>query len=246
MDLKNFWDIFTDKFSSLIIHPQYFIKKYTNNSIKFALHYARGTLLDVGCGRMPYKKEFLPCVDKYIGLDHPEAAKYYKGKEKPDILADSTQIPLPDNSCDTVTCFQVLEHLPEPIKALEEMRRVLKKNGRIIISTIQFYPLHDEPYDYYRYTKYGLSHLLHHVNLVELKHREEGNVFTLIFQSLNIYLMFILKNMVKSDKRKIIALLLAPFFLSITTFLNLLTFVFLALDKKSRFGIIHTLVAEKK
>lgn len=246
MDLKNFWDIFTDKFSSLIIHPQYFIKKYTNNSVKLALHYAKGTLLDIGCGRMPYKKTFLPYVDKYIGLDHPEVAKYYKGEEKPDIFADSTQIPLPNNYCDTITCFQVLEHLPDPIKALKEMYRVLKKNGRIIISTIQFYPIHDEPYDYYRYTKYGLKHLLEQANFVELKHTEEGNVFTLIFQSINIYLMFILKGITKNNRLKIIALILAPIFLSITTFLNLLTFVFLVLDKKSKFKIIHTVVAEKK
>jgi len=245
MNFKNYWDIFTDKFSSLIIHPQYFIKRYTNNSVKLALQYAKGTLLDVGCGRMPYKKEFLPCIDKYIGLDHPEVAKYYKGEEKPDIFADSTQIPLPSSSCDTVTCFQVLEHIPEPIKALKEMHRVLKKNGIIIISTIQYYPLHDEPYDFYRYTKYGLSHLLHQANFVELKHKEEGNIFTLLFQSINIYLMFILENTSKRDGQKLITILLAPFFLSVTTLLNLLTFVFLPFDNKSKFRIIHTLVAEK-
>lgn len=245
MDLKNLWDNFTDKYSSLIIHPQYFIKKYTNNSTEMAIKYASGTLLDIGCGRMPYKSKLLPYLKKYIGLDHPKVAKLYQGKERPDILADVTNIPLANDSCDTITCFQVLEHLPDPNKGLEEMYRVLKKNGRIIISTIQFYPLHDKPYDYYRYTKYGLEHLLTQCGFVVLKHKEEGNVFTLVFQSINIYLMFILKDLIKQDTGKVLAFLLAPFFLTITIFINLLTFPFLSLDKNSRFRIIHTVVAKK-
>lgn len=246
MNLKNIWDSFTDRYSYLFIHPQYFVKKYTNNSIEMATKYASGTLLDIGCGRMPYKNKFLPFIKKYIGLDHPEVAKLYKGKEKPDILADTTKVPLPNGSCDTITCFQVLEHLPDPSKGLEEMNRILQKNGRIIISTIQFYPLHDEPHDYYRFTKYGLSHLLKQSGFVVLKHKSDGNVFTLIFQSINIYLMTILKGLAKQDLGKVLAFCLAPFFLAITTTNNLLTLPFLSLDRNSSFRIIHTVVAKKK
>lgn len=246
MNLKNLWDNFTDKHSSLIIHPQYFIKKYSNHSINVALKYASGVLLDIGCGRMPYKKKFLTHVDKYIGLDHPKVAKLYKGNEKPDILADATDIPLPDKYCDTIICFQVLEHLPHPADAINKMSRVLKKNGTIIFSTIQLYPLHDKPHDYYRYTKYGLNNLLKQGGFVKIHHEEEGNVFVLMFQSFNIYLMFLLKNIIKHDLGKLFAVLIAPFFFTITTLINVITFPFLLLDKKSSFTIIHTVAARKK
>ncbi len=242
---KILWDKFTDKYSSLIFHPQYFIKKYSNNSIKLAIKYAKGTLLDVGCGRMPYKNMFLLSVNKYIGLDHPEVAKLYKGEEKPDILADATKIPLSDSSSDTITCFQVLEHLPEPQEALKEIARVLKPGGKLILSTVQAYPLHDEPHDYYRYTKYALKNLLKNVHLKVIKVETEGNIFTLIFQSFNIYLMLILKRMINKKNTKPIAIFLIPFFLSITTLTNLITLPLLSIDKNSKFSTNLTIVAKK-
>lgn len=246
LNFKTIWDKFTDKYSSLPLHPQYFLKKYNYAAIKFALNYAKGILLDIGCGRMPYKRALLPYIKKYIGLDSPETSKMYHGKDRPDIFADATKIPLPKASCDTILLLQVLEHLPEPQRAIEEIVRVLKPNGVLILSTIQSYPTHDEPYDFYRYTKYGIKHLLEKGGLKIIKHKGEGNVFTLSFQSFNVYLMLILKSLTKQKNGKLIAAFLAPVFLCITTVSNLITLPFLLLDKKSKFRIIHTVVAKRK
>ena len=245
MNLKNLWDIFTDRYSFLPIHPQYYIKGYTNNAIDIAVKYSRGILVDIGCGRMPYREKFLKRVEKYIGVDSPDSSKYYDGKIKPNIYADATSIPLPNGYCDTVLLSQVLEHLPDPDKSVKEAARILKKDGNLIVSTIQSYPLHDEPYDFYRYTKYGLKSLLERNGFRLLMVREDGNVFVQGFQGFNIYLMLILKNLIKNSFGKVFALMLTPIFLTLTFISNLITYPLTYLDKHSNFRIIITVVAKR-
>jgi len=79
---------------------------------------------------------------------------------KPDIVMDVTNLEFNDNSFDLVIMMEVLEHVKEPKKALSEIYRVLSHNGKLIMSTPFILGIHDEPYDYYRYTKYGLEYLL--------------------------------------------------------------------------------------
>ena len=243
--LKSLWDIFTDRYSFFPIHPQYYTKKYTRTGIDLSIKYARGTLLDIGCGRMPYKERLLKGAEKYIGLDQPNTAKFYKGKEKPDIFADATAIPLKSNSCNTVIALQVLEHLPEPLKALQEAYRVMSPRGMLILSTIQSYPTHDEPYDYYRYTRFGLEYLVKQARFKVKNTISEGNIFILIEQSFNVYLMLKLKQLSLSPLGKILAILLLPFILVLTLVLNLLSLPFQYIDRRSNFRIVQTLVASK-
>ena len=79
---------------------------------------------------------------------------------KPDIVMDVTNLEFNDNSFDLVIMMEVLEHVKEPKKALSEIYRVLSDNGKLIMSTPFILGIHDEPYDYYRFTKYGLEYLL--------------------------------------------------------------------------------------
>lgn len=245
MSFKYMWDRFSDSYSSLIFHPQYFLKKYNRTAINLAEKYTKGILLDIGCGRMPYRERLLPKLKKYIGLDSPVTAKLYHGEEKPDILADATNIPLNNRSIDTILSLQVLEHLPKPQESIAEIKRLLKKDGILILSTVQYYPLHDEPFDFFRYTKYGLRKLLEEHNLKIIHLKEEGNIFVLIGQSFNLYLMLILKNLIKTPSGKILTIFVLPIFLLATTTINFLIYPLSFLDPKSNFRIIHTLVARK-
>jgi len=68
-------------------------------------------------------------------------------------------LPFKDAVFDTVLCNEVLEHVPEPARLMAEVARVLKPGGVLLLTTPQTWGLHMEPYDFYRYTKYGLRYL---------------------------------------------------------------------------------------
>src|SRR6185437_14227494 len=123
-------------------------------SLKQCAPYIKGTTLDVGCGHKPYEKTFFSGAKKYTGMD------YLTDRSKPDVVGSATDIPLDDASFDTVVCTEVLEHVPDPLKALREMYRVLKPGGYLILSTPMYWPRHEVPYDYFRYPYDGLLHLV--------------------------------------------------------------------------------------
>jgi SAM-dependent methyltransferase len=67
-------------------------------------------------------------------------------------------LPFEVASFDTVVCTEVLEHVPEPAQVVREIARVLKPNGYVILTTPLYYPIHEEPYDFFRFTPFGLRH----------------------------------------------------------------------------------------
>lgn len=114
--------------------------------------------MDIGCGNGGLR-ELLPDTVRYIGIDYPTTmALGYSGK--PDILADAARLPIASSSVDTVVMLDVLEHLVEPELAVSEAARILRPGGQCLIHVPFLYPLHDEPYDYQRWTRHGLQHLL--------------------------------------------------------------------------------------
>ena len=139
--------------------------KKIHNTIK---KYAKGKLLDIGCGEKPYKNMTKHYVSEYIGLDHKNTLH---DKSEIDLFGTAYDIPVENDTFDTVLCTAVLEHLEEPDKAIKETNRVLKKDGCAIYAVPLFWHLHEEPRDFYRYTKYGLKYLFEKNNfeIVELK-----------------------------------------------------------------------------
>jgi len=130
--------------------------------------YAEGLLLDIGCGEKPYRDLTNGLVTHHLGLDHPGS---FHNKAKVNVFATAYEISLADNSVDTILCTFVLEHLENPRNAINEMYRVLKPGGYVILSAPLFWHLHEQPRDFYRYTKYGLDHLFTTAGLeiVEIK-----------------------------------------------------------------------------
>ncbi len=122
----------------------------------YAGEYLRGRLLDIGCGKK--KKRFLigDCVEEYVGLDHKDTLH---GLTSVDILGTAYEIPVPNESFDSILCTAVLEHLEGPSRALREAWRVLKPGGYALYTAPLFWHLHEEPRDFFRYTRYGLEHL---------------------------------------------------------------------------------------
>src|SRR3974390_3306125 len=109
------------------------------NSLQQCAGYARGKLLDVGCGQRPYEKTFFAGATQYIGAD------YLTDRSRPDVICSALDLPFPPESFDTVTSTEVLEHVPDPMLALREMQRVLKPGGCLILSAPQYWPRHEVP-----------------------------------------------------------------------------------------------------
>lgn len=111
-------------------------------------------VLDAGSGTAPYR----PLFDHadYESADFQQVDKTYT---PPTYVCDLADIPVEDERFDYVVFNQVMEHLPEPSKVLAELFRVLAPGGRMIYTGPLFFEEHEAPYDYYRYTRFGLEHL---------------------------------------------------------------------------------------
>lgn len=77
-----------------------------------------------------------------------------------DAVAMADQLPFAAESFDTVLCTEVLEHVPDPKLVLDELVRVVRPGGRVILTVPFLYQIHEEPYDYWRFTVFGLRNLL--------------------------------------------------------------------------------------
>lgn len=118
--------------------------------------YLSGRVLDVGCGRKPYEAIIRSRCAAYIGMDRPQSLH---GSDAVDVAGDALLLPFRAGSFDAVVAFQVMEHLPEPQQFLAEAIRVLKRGGTLLLATPFMWGEHEEPHDYYRYTRYGLRYL---------------------------------------------------------------------------------------
>lgn len=134
--------------------------------LDYAERYLSGNLLDIGCGTKPYKDMLSPFVEEHVGVDHEETLH---DKSNVDLFGTAYEIPSNNESFDSAICTAVLEHLEEPEQALRECYRVLKPGGTAIYSVPFIWHLHEEPRDFYRYTKYGLKYLFEKVGFEVLQ-----------------------------------------------------------------------------
>ena len=114
-------------------------------------------VLDAGSGQGRFKAEFEHT--RYVGVDLAvgDATWDYTAL---DTISNLVRLPFDDDLFDVVLCTQVLEHVPEPQRVLNELSRVLKPGGKLYLSAPQSWHQHQKPHDYYRYTSFGLRYLL--------------------------------------------------------------------------------------
>lgn len=142
--------------------------KINNRSLAQNLHLVKGRVVDLGCGTTPYKEDILSVADEYIGVDWQNSLH---DQTHVDVFADlCDRLPFEDAYADTVTSFQVMEHLPEPEIFLSESFRILKPGGKLLLTVPFMWHVHEAPYDYFRYTRHGLEYLLkkHHFTQIKI------------------------------------------------------------------------------
>lgn len=87
---------------------------------------------------------------------------------KPDIVADARELPFQENTFEGIVCSEVLEHIPDPARAIAEMRRVLIPGGFVVLTTRFLFPIHDAPGDFFRFTPYALRELFKGWEIAEI------------------------------------------------------------------------------
>ncbi len=88
---------------------------------------------------------------------------------KPDFVDDITNTKLKHESYDFIICAEVIEHVTDPHGAAENLFQILTPGGRCLVTTPFLFPTHDAPYDYFRFTEFGLRHLFSRFEIVDLK-----------------------------------------------------------------------------
>ena len=168
----------------IFINPFYFARKGLAFHIKAMSAEIGGVVLDVGCGTKPYAHMF--SSTRYVGLeiDTPENRK---GK-KADYFYDGEHFPFENGFFDSVVANQVFEHVFNPDEFLNEIHRVLKQDGKFLISVPFLWDEHEQPHDFARYSSFGLRHLLEKHGFKVIRSEKSMNDIRVIFQSINMYL----------------------------------------------------------
>lgn len=142
---------------------------------------AGSLVLDVGAGSCPYQKFFSHCV--YRTHDFAKNTKNVNYCSKLDYISDITSIPVASNSFDVVLCTEVLEHVPYPIEALQEMARILKPGGKLLLTAPLSSGLHQMPYHFYGgYTPEWYKYFCQKFGLEIIEIKENGAFFKMLAQ----------------------------------------------------------------
>jgi SAM-dependent methyltransferase len=142
---------------SIVTSPIYFIRNGLYRTIQGLAPRIEGDILDFGCGSKPYESLFTKAAS-YVGVDI-EVSGHDHATSKIDVYYDGKHLPFVNDRFDAVVAFEVLEHVFNIDEVISEMRRVLKPGGHMLISIPFAWDEHEAPYDFSRYTSYGIKHI---------------------------------------------------------------------------------------
>lgn len=186
----------------------YLIRSSIFSALQKNLPYFQGQLLDIGCGKMPYKDYILnhSKVKKYVGLDI-EDALIYDENIQPDFTWDGITMPFDDHSFDCAFGTEVLEHCPEPEIVLKEVHRILKPGGVFFFTVPFLWNLHETPFDEYRYTPFSLERHLKNSGFKDIKITATGGWHAAMAQMLGLWVR---RSPLSKNKKKYLTTIIKP------------------------------------
>lgn len=153
---------------------QFICKELIRRSIAKLSAELEPPLLDIGCGTKPYDIYFKDFKKINCDID--------PGRGLIDIICAASFLPFPNESFSSVLCTEVLEHVPDPNKAVNSIHRVLKRGGRALVTVPCWWPAHELPFDYYRYPEHGLRLLFESNGFRILQLLPRGGLYALLGQ----------------------------------------------------------------
>lgn len=176
---------FQPGFLAVFINPFFFIRRSLYLAIKNTAPQLSGKMMDFGCGRKPYQNLFV--VEEYVGVDI-KVSGHDHNNSLVDIYYDGETIPVETEYFDSVFCSEVLEHLFEPDKILREINRTMKPGGRILLTAPFCWNEHEIPYDYARYSSFGIRYLLEKNGFTVINEQKTGSFMRVIVQLITLYI----------------------------------------------------------
>jgi SAM-dependent methyltransferase len=141
--------------------------------------FAKGRLLDIGCGNKPYEEILKGKISEYIGCDIIQS-----DLNKVDVLCPADNVPLDSETFDTVFSTQTIEHVENHQGLINEAFRLVKPGGYFIVSGPMYWHLHEEPYDFFRFTKYGFKYIFEKAGFEIAEINPNGGTWATTGQSL--------------------------------------------------------------
>jgi SAM-dependent methyltransferase len=166
---------------ALFTNPFYFSRRGLYHAILEYGPLITGKTLDVGCGQRPY--EHLVASKKYIGLELDTPAA--RTMKKADIYYTGKRFPFRKESFDSVMLNQVFEHVFNPEEFLQEVNRVMKRGGRLLLTVPFVWDEHEQPHDYARYSSFGIAWILKENGFAIIEQRKSVNDIGILFQLIN-------------------------------------------------------------
>ncbi|WP_280154581.1 class I SAM-dependent methyltransferase [Piscinibacter sp. XHJ-5] len=188
------------------LNPFFLARRVLWREIAAAGRELHGPLLDVGCGTKPYRTLF--ATDSYVGLDIDSETARLRGIA--DAYYDGHRFPFQNSQFRAVLCNQVLEHVFNPAEFVGEIHRVLDRGGRLLLTVPFVWDEHEQPYDYARYSSFGLKALLEQHGFRVLSHRKLLADASMLFQLVNAYLFKVTRTRFTSVNLLVTAGLLGP------------------------------------
>ncbi len=195
---------FRPSFIGIFLNPFYFARKAIFENIKFYSENINGITLDIGCGSKPYENLFI--TEKYIGIDI-EISGHNNTNAPVDVYYDGITIPFSNSYFDSIVCFEVLEHVFNPDNFLKEANRVLKPGGSAIFTVPFIWDEHEQPFDYARYSSFGLKHLFEKSGFTVVNSKKYLSDLRLLSLLMNAYIYKVIRKLIP---QKISYLLILP------------------------------------
>lgn len=191
-----------------------------------------GRMVDIGCGVKPYEGMLRDYVTEHVGVDREQP---FNVAARIDMVGTAYEIPVGDGEFDCALSTAALEHLAEPELALRECFRVLGPGGKAIYTVPLIWHIHSAPWDYYRFTRYGLEHLFEKVGFKVLKIEALSGFWVTIGQ-LSVYYVYRFQ---RGPLRKL------PVIPALGVAIQLCAFVLDKIDRAEDWTWMYLVVAEK-
>ena len=163
----------------------YFIRNALYKKVREHAPALQGKLMDFGCGSKPYRSLFVNTAE-YIGVDYASEGHSHTN-ESIDVMYNGKKIPFPDEQFDSVFSSEVFEHVFNLEEIIPEIKRVMKKGGKILITCPFVWNEHEVPIDYARYTQFALKHLFEKNGFKILLQDKSGDFTMAVYQMRMVY-----------------------------------------------------------